>query len=148
MVNVLVEGRRKPPGKRNMLRKHSGDGSLASVVSLPDNVAGEVVDCFKLFADVTRIRIIHFLMQQEELNVRDLCKLLGQSQPAVSHHLALLRVGGLIQARRDGKHNYYRILSKRFQKLMEMLFSAAPNQPGRIGFESFVLSYAPVEEAR
>jgi hypothetical protein len=31
---------------------------------------------------------------------------------------------------------------------MEMLFSAAPNQPGRIGFESFVLSYAPVEEAR
>ena len=28
-------------------------------------------------------------------------------QPAVSHHLALLRHGRLIEPRRMGKHNYY-----------------------------------------
>lgn len=116
----------------------------ADVASLPDNIAKDLVQLFKLLSDETRLRILYYLMQQEELNVRALCKLLHQSQPAVSHHLALLRVAGLIESRRDGKHNFYRILSSRFQQLMEMVFSAAPHQAGRIGFETFVLSYTPV----
>lgn len=116
----------------------------ADVASLPDNIAKDLVQLFKLLSDETRLRILYYLMQQEELNVRALCKLLRQSQPAVSHHLALLRVAGLIESRRDGKHNFYRILSSRFQQLMEMVFSAAPQQAGRIGFETFVLSYTPV----
>ena len=32
---------------------------------------------------------------------------LSQSQPAVSHHLALLRHGGIIAPRRQGKNNFY-----------------------------------------
>ena len=114
------------------------------VAALPDNIAKDLVQLFKLLSDETRLRILYFLMQQEELNVRALCKLLRQSQPAVSHHLALLRVAGLIESRRDGKHNFYRILSGRMQELMEMVFSASPKQAGRIGFETFVLSYQPV----
>jgi ArsR family transcriptional regulator len=114
--------------------------------SLADDVAKELVELFKLFADKTRLQILHYLMQQEELNVRTLCELLGQSQPAVSHHLALLRVAGLIDSRRDGKHNFYRILSGRFQQLMEMMFAAGPDQEGRICFEHFFLSYTPVRQ--
>jgi DNA-binding transcriptional ArsR family regulator len=34
---------------------------------------------------------------------------LNQSQPAVSHHLTQLRSAGLIDYRRDGKFNYYRL---------------------------------------
>ncbi len=46
--------------------------------------------------------------QREERNVTELCADLGtQSQPAVSHHLALLRHGRLIEPRRSGKHNFY-----------------------------------------
>ena len=116
----------------------------ADMAVLPDNIAKDLVQMFKLLSDETRLRILYFLMQQEELNVRALCKLLRQSQPAVSHHLALLRVAGLIESRREGKHNFYRILSSRFQQVMEMVFSAAPQQGGRIGFETFVLSYQPV----
>jgi len=115
-----------------------------NVHALPDNIAKDLVQLFKLLSDETRLRILYFLMQQEELNVRALCQLLRQSQPAVSHHLALLRVAGLIESRRDGKHNFYHILSGRFQQLTEMVFSAAPQQAGRIGFETFVLSYTPV----
>jgi DNA-binding transcriptional ArsR family regulator len=48
------------------------------------------------------------LLSEKERNVSQLCAELGsQSQPAVSHHLALLRHGRLIEPRRDGKHNYY-----------------------------------------
>jgi ArsR family transcriptional regulator, zinc-responsive transcriptional repressor len=36
-----------------------------------------------------------------------LCAQLSQSQPAVSHHLALLRHGGIIAPRRQGKNNFY-----------------------------------------
>ncbi len=128
-----------------MLQPETEDSAVSHITALPDNVAKELVQLFKLFSDETRLRILHFLMQQEELNVRELCDLLGQSQPAVSHHLALLRVAGLIESRRDGKHNFYSILHKRFRELMEMFFSATGQQGGRICMESFVLSYTPVE---
>jgi ArsR family transcriptional regulator len=66
-------------------------------------------DAFKLFADPMRLRILLLLTENEEMHVNALCKELGQSQPAVSHHLALLRDGKLIEMRRDGKFNYYHV---------------------------------------
>ena len=74
--------------------------------ALPDQVTTSLVELFKLLADETRLRILFLLQQRNELNVRSLCRLLSQSQPAVSHHLALLRAAGLIKMRRDGKHNF------------------------------------------
>jgi DNA-binding transcriptional ArsR family regulator len=53
------------------------------------------------------------MLAREEHNVTEICEFLGaQSQPAVSHHLALLRHGRLIEPRRDGKHNYYGLTEK------------------------------------
>lgn len=144
MSNLVVERKTASRKSSKMLPNDSEDAS--PVNSLPNDVAKELVQFFKLFSDETRLRILHFLMQQEELNVRALCELLGQSQPAVSHHLALLRVAGLIESRRDGKHNYYGIVTQRFQQLMKLMFSAGPHQEGRICFESFFLSYTPVQE--
>ncbi|MEQ8786358.1 MAG: metalloregulator ArsR/SmtB family transcription factor [Pirellulaceae bacterium] len=144
MSNLIVDQKAASRKSHKMVDRDSEAPSPATVQSLPDNVAKELVQLFKLFSDETRMRILHFLMQQEELNVRALCELLGQSQPAVSHHLALLRVAGLIDSRRDGKHNFYRILSGRFQHLMQLMFSAGPDREGRICFENFVLSYTPV----
>lgn len=66
-------------------------------------------ETFKLFSDPMRLRIILLLTENEEMHVSALCKELGQSQPAVSHHLALLRDGNLVAVRRDGKFNYYRV---------------------------------------
>ena len=48
------------------------------------------------------------LLADKERNVSELCSDLGtQSQPAVSHHLALLRHGRLIEPTRNGKTNVY-----------------------------------------
>ena len=42
-----------------------------------------------------------------ERTVNDICDIVGLAQPAISHHLALLRHGRLIEAVRDGKTNRY-----------------------------------------
>jgi len=70
---------------------------------------------FKLLSDETRLKALLFI-QGGEKNVTQICEHLGQSQPAVSHHLALLRVSGLVEARRDAKNNYYSICRDRLRE--------------------------------
>jgi ArsR family transcriptional regulator, zinc-responsive transcriptional repressor len=60
----------------------------------------------KQVSDPTRLQVITLLSERER-HVGGLCEQLTQSQPAVSHHLALLRHGGIIDRRRQGKNNFY-----------------------------------------
>src|SRR3954468_6448641 len=83
------------------------------LTNLPAETGHTLANLFKLLADETRLRIIYFLLQKDEINVRTFCGVLGQSQPAVSHHLAMLKEAGLLDSRRDGKHNFYRLVPKR-----------------------------------
>lgn len=87
----------------------------------------DLVQFFKLLADETRLQILNFLAQENELNVRTLCKLLNQSQPSVSHHLALLKVSGLLRMRRDGKHNFYSLVHENIDKIRQMVDRALPD---------------------
>lgn len=108
---------------------------------LPTHLEKDLVQVFKLLSDETRLRILMYLMREGELHVTALCEKLGQSQPAVSHHLALLRVAGLIEARRDGKHNFYSICRNHFQQLMGELFSNIRDpETEQVRFEDFVLT--------
>ena len=107
-----------------------------------DQAVRELAQVFKLLSDETRMRILLYLAQNRELHVTDLCTRLGQSQPAVSHHLALLRVSGLIEARREGKHNFYSVRGDQFGALLVSLFSAAGEIPRKVKFHDFLLTYA------
>jgi len=84
-------------------------------------VVKDLAGLFKLLADETRLRILDMLGARKELCVRDLWERLGQSQPAVSHHLGLLRMAGLVDTRHEGKHIYYRIHQERFDEMMGMM---------------------------
>jgi ArsR family transcriptional regulator len=86
-------------------------GMVTPVTSVDSTVerAHDWARIFKLLSDETRLRVLMYLREHGELNVRTLCELLSQSQPAVSHHLALLRLAGLLTCRRDGKHHFYRL---------------------------------------
>jgi ArsR family transcriptional regulator len=117
------------------------EGRAAGPANLSEETARDLVQLFKLLADETRLRVLYYLMQQDELNVRTLCKLLRQSQPAVSHHLALLRVAGIIECRRDGKHNFYHLVPKRCQAYLDTLFGGASDQPRKVRVEDAVLTY-------
>lgn len=95
---------------------------------LDDQSAQSLVDLFKLFADETRVRILYFLRQSPELNVQNICELLGQTQPAVSHHLAILRTSKLIGMRRQGKHNFYHLMPERFDELRSYVAMLEPSR--------------------
>jgi ArsR family transcriptional regulator len=117
------------------------------VPELSHKLEKDLVQVFKLLADETRLKILFFLGREKELHVSALCERLGQSQPAVSHHLALLRVAGLIEPRRDGKHNYYSIQQSRFHELMAELFQSftEENNSTEWRFENFVFRQNPTE---
>jgi len=108
---------------------------------ISDQSVRDLAQVFKLMSDETRLRILLYLAQNQELHVTDLCKRLGQSQPAVSHHLALLRVSQLIESRREGKHNFYSVRGEHFGELLVDLFSTAGAMPKKLRFHQFTLSY-------
>ena len=109
---------------------------------LPDQLEKDLVQVFKLLSDETRLRVLMYLLREGELHVTALCERLGQSQPAVSHHLALLRVAGLIQARRDGKHNFYSVRKAHFHRIIEEVFQNISGPSSDIvRFDDFVLTH-------
>ena len=117
------------------------EGAHHSVETLPEEFEQDLVQVFKLLSDSTRLRILFNLLQEEEMHVTALCERLQQSQPGVSHHLGLLRMANLIQARRDGKHNYYSVRTNRFHSLMSDLFQHISSSDQRdIHFKNFVLT--------
>jgi DNA-binding transcriptional ArsR family regulator len=64
---------------------------------------------FSLLSDSTRLRITALLAVEGELCVCEFTHALGDSQPKVSRHLALMRDAGLVLARRQGTWMHYRI---------------------------------------
>ena len=55
------------------------------------------------FANPTRLRILERLGQVGEVNVTELADFLHMSQPRISWHVRMLRLGGVIRVRRDGR---------------------------------------------
>jgi ArsR family transcriptional regulator len=88
---------------------------------LGDNEKRDMVTIFGLLADKTRFDVLLLLQEGGELHVTALCERLGQSQPAVSHHLSLMRIGGLIENRREGKHNYYSVARRFASRITALL---------------------------
>lgn len=62
---------------------------------------------FRTLADPTRRAIFERLVSGGEQTVRALTDFAGVSQPAVSKHLALLKVAGLVKARPSGRLVHY-----------------------------------------
>ena len=117
------------------------DSANAPFPELSQQLEKDLVQVFKLLADETRLKILMGLLRSGEMHVSAMCDMLNQSQPAVSHHLALLRVAGIIEPRRDGKHNFYSVCQDRFHLLMGELFSTI-SDPKRdeFRFKSFVVT--------
>ena len=61
---------------------------------------------FKVFGDVTRVRILYALLCSE-MCVCDLALVLNMTQSAISHQLRFLKQMALVKSRRDGKTVFY-----------------------------------------
>lgn len=137
MISTVMEPPVANTGVPQISTSHVENG----VVS--EDLLKNLVQVFKLLSDETRLRILFYLSRERELHVRALCERLHQSQPAVSHHLALLRVAGLIEPRRDGKHNFYHLRPQQFQELLDEAFASVPSDERQVRFVDYVLQYAP-----
>ena len=123
----------------------------ADTDALTDDFRTELAHLCKMMADSNRLRIIFYLMREEELNVTEFCNRLDQSQPAVSHHLALLKQAGILKVRREGKHNFYSVCRDRFQGVIVQLFKSLlqPSADGKVRFNDFLLTHSgPTTEDR
>ena len=76
----------------------------------------KTVELLKAIADETRFKII-LLLSKQEMAVCEFINALNLSQPAVSHHLKILRQAGLVKDNREGKWIFYTIDHQKFKDL-------------------------------
>ena len=76
-----------------------------------------VAEVFKQISDGSRIRILWLLCHCEEC-VSNIAAAMNMSDPAVSHHLKLLKKSGLITSRREGKEIYYKLADSETAQLL------------------------------
>ena len=75
------------------------------------------VEVFRMLADPTRVQLLWVLIGRE-LAVNELAALVGKPGPAVSQHLAKLRLGRLVHTRREGTSVFYRIANEHIARLV------------------------------
>jgi ArsR family transcriptional regulator len=120
----------------------------ATPIRVSDETIEQLTGVFNMLADASRLKILLALSEYGEMHVSALCDMLAQgergvkfSQPAVSHHLTLMRMTGLVGYRRDGKHNYYHVVSSHMRDLFEQFFADSGNGNKALQFEDFALTY-------
>jgi ubiquinone/menaquinone biosynthesis C-methylase UbiE/DNA-binding MarR family transcriptional regulator len=69
-----------------------------------------IVKILRAAADPNRLRIL-LLLNGEELSVAELQEILAMGQSTISTHLSQLKQAGLVEDRRIGKNNLYRLTS-------------------------------------
>ena len=78
---------------------------------------------FRQLGDPSRLRILWLLCHSEEC-VCNIAAAVGMSDPAVSHHLRILKKSGIIESRRDGKEVYYTLADTTQAKLLHRTIDA------------------------
>lgn len=90
-----------------------------------------VADAFHLLADPTRRRLVELTAKQER-SVGELVAEVGLSQPAVSKQLAILREGGLVEVRKEGRRRLYRTRAQELQAMRAWLDAQIPAWEARM----------------
>src|SRR5437764_132409 len=91
------------------------------------------INFLRLLADPTRLRLL-LLLEEEELTVAELQKILGMGQSRISSHLAQLKRAGVVEDRRSGKNVYYGLTAKQEssparEKVSELIHVLAREMP-------------------
>lgn len=83
---------------------------LKSRVTVDDRRLREMETFFSSFGDVTRLKILK-LIGDEELCSCEVMAALELTQPTTSHHLGILERAGVLSSRRNGRWVFYQISS-------------------------------------
>ncbi len=86
---------------------------------LNDDTLFDIAECFKIFGDSTRIKIIYAL-KLSELCVNDLAFITNSTPSAISHQLRILKQAKLVKSKKVGKIVYYSLKDNHVIKLFEI----------------------------
>ncbi|OWY24408.1 transcriptional regulator [Sphingobacteriales bacterium UPWRP_1] len=75
----------------------------------------------KTVAHPIRLGIVELLETHGKLCVGEICTKLSTEQSLTSHHLANMKLKGLLNARREGKNVYYSIKEKEITSIISCL---------------------------
>jgi ArsR family transcriptional regulator len=92
---------------------------------MPLQSAHDLVAALKAAAEPTRLRILA-LLASGALSVKDLTKILGQSQPRLSRHLKLLAEAGLVERSPEGSWVYFYLADRKGGLARQILAAADP----------------------
>lgn len=84
-----------------------------------DDLLLDLADCFKLFSDSTRLKILYALMEAE-MCVCDISVLLGMTKSSVSHQLRVLKQANLVKYRKAGRVIYYSLADDHVRTICRM----------------------------
>jgi len=76
----------------------------------------DMAQFYKALGDETRLKIIELLFNKE-LCVCDIFDAFNLSQPAISHHLKILKQAGVVNDTRMGKWIYYGLNPERLEEV-------------------------------
>jgi len=80
---------------------------------MKDEVLKELSEILSVLGVESRLRIVSLLTEYETLCVNVLAQHLGISQSAVSQHLRILHLKGLVESQRDGYYCHYSLNRER-----------------------------------
>lgn len=91
--------------------------------SMPGEVVNLVAARFKVLGEPIRIQILQAL-QDGPVNVTDITRKVGSTQPNVSKHLRILQDSGLVARRPDGNTAFYSIADQSVFTLCDAVCSS------------------------
>jgi ArsR family transcriptional regulator len=78
----------------------------------------DLAEIFKVFGDLTRIRILCALIETQ-LCVCDISALLGMTPSSISHQLRVLKQAKLVKYRKEGKVVYYSLEDEHVKQIFD-----------------------------
>lgn len=86
----------------------------------------DLATLFKALGDETRLSIVKMLIGKE-LCVCDIIDAFNMSQPAISHHLKILKHAGMVNDSREGKWIYYSLNPQSLGMLEALISELKPD---------------------
>jgi len=97
-----------------------------------------IVKTLRAVADPNRLRIL-LLLSGEELSVAELQEILAMGQSTISTHLSLLKQAGLVEDRRTGKSNLYRVTTSGGGGVLDQLLDQAKQEIPEAGADQLAM---------
>ena len=94
--------------------------TLSATTLAPPEPFDTLARWFRAGGDALRLEVLRAL-REDAYAVLELCRIFGVRQPALSHHLKVLRDAGLVTVDKRGTWAWYTIRRERMQELKRAL---------------------------